>query len=270
MGNRVLITGGTGNLGGKIRHRLLEVGTQVRIMSRRAPKPGEDDGVEWPIALLASGEGVREAVRGADVIVHTASSPYPAAVEIDGGRHMIEAALDEGVTHFVYISIIGVDKISFSYYENKLRVEKMIAESGLPFSIVRSAQFHKFAAQIIEGLAKLPIVFLPKGWKFQPVSAGDVADVVVRIVKNGPQGRVPDVAGPEVLTLEEMLRAWMEAREMNKPVLHVPVPGGLSKGFRAGHNTAPDNKIEGMTWAEYLTSRFPARSMDEKTKRQSL
>jgi uncharacterized protein YbjT (DUF2867 family) len=255
MNKRVLITGGTGNLGRKVRRRLVEQGYAVRIMSRREPQPGEDDSVEWAVAQLTSGEGVREAVRGADVIVHTASSPFPASVELDGGRHLLAAAQAEGIEHFVYISIIGVDRIAFSYYEHKHQVEQMVAGSGVPYTILRAAQFHAFVDMIIGGLAKLPVLLQPQGWQFQPVSAEDVAAGLVRTVADGPQGRLPDLAGPELLTLDEMVQAWLDAQDMRKPVIRVPVPGGLSRGFRAGHNTAPDRATDGMTWGDYLAGK---------------
>lgn len=263
MKQRVLITGGTGNLGSDLRRKLVDRGYAVRILSRRPPEPGEDRGVEWAVAQLVSGEGVREAVRGVDVIVHTASSPFPASVEIDGGRHLIDAAEAEKVDHFIYVSIIGVERIGFFYYTNKRKVERMITSSGLDYSILRAAQFHTFVAQILAGLSKLPVVLLPRGWQFQPVSAGDVADVLTEVVKDGPQGWVPPVAGPQVLTLDEMWVAWKNAEGSNKPVFRIPVPGGLSKGFRAGHNLAPDRAYAGTTWADYLAERIKHREVSD-------
>lgn len=252
MNKRVLITGGTGNLGGHLRRRLLEMGYQVRIMSRGEPDAGQSAGVEWAVAQLVSGEGVREAVRGVDVIVHAASAPFPRAVEVEGGRHLIAAAQAEGVEHFVYVSIVGVDEIDFSYYDSKRHVEQMLADSGLPYSIQRATQFHAFVNQIIQALAKLPVILLPKGWRFQPLSADDVAARLAAIVENGPEGRAPDLAGPEVLTLVEMLTTWMEANGVRKPILRIPVPGGLSRGFREGHNLAPERALGGLTWNEYV------------------
>lgn len=255
MKKRVMITGGTGNLGGRLRTRLNEMGFQVRIMSRRQPRPDEGDNVEWAVADLVSGEGIHRAIRDVDVIVHCASSPFARNVEIDGGRHLITAAQDEGVEHFVYISIVGVDEIPFPYYESKRTVELMVAKSGLPYSILRATQFHQFVGRIVETLAKLPIVFLPRDWRFQTVSAGDVADRLAAVVRDGPRGRMPAIAGPEVLSLDEMLRAWMVANEVRKPVLKVPLPGALSSGFRAGHNLRPDRAVESLGWTEYVRGR---------------
>ncbi len=255
MNKRVLITGGTGNLGGHLRRRLDQMGYQVRIMSRRQPEPGQGENVEWAVAQLVSGEGIREAVRGVDVIVHAASAPFPPAVEIDGGRHLIGAAQEEGIDHFVYISIVGVNEIAFSYYGSKLEVEEMVAESGLPYSILRATQFHAFVRRIIETLAKLPVILVPKDWRFQPISAGVVAARLAAIVQEGPQGRAPDLAGPKVLTLDEMLGAWLEANGVRKPVLRIPVPGGLSRGFREGHNLAPDRAEDGLTWNQHVRGR---------------
>lgn len=260
MKKRVLVTGGTGNLGSRLRQRLVERDYQVRVMSRRQPERGEAVGVEWAVAQLVSGGGIREAVEDVDVIVHTASSPFPKAVEIEGGRHLLAAAAEAAVEHFVYISIVGLEEIDFSYYDSKRRVEEMIADADLPYTIQRVTQFHRFVEQILETLAKLPVVPLPKGWRFQPISAADVADRLADIVDGGPSRRTPEIGGPEVLSLEKMLRTWMRAQDMSKPVLKVPIPGGLSRGFRSGHNLVPDHAVAGWTWSEYLGDRDPSRA----------
>ena len=268
MPKRVLITGGTGNLGGHVREHLLRRGYTVRIMSRREPRPGEDHGVEWAVAQLTSGQGIGDALQGVDVVVHAASSPLRRGVEIDGGKHLVTAARRERIEHLVYISILGIEEISFSYYATKLDAEGIVKDSGLEYTIVRSAQFHKFVHMIIEGLAKLPVILLPKGWRFQPIYAGDVARLVADAVDRGPRDQTRYIAGPEILELDAMLRSWKAANGVKKPVIRVPVPGGLSAGFRKGHNTAAEYAIDGIRWDQYLRlesqqDRSPAMSQGQ-------
>ena len=108
---RVLVTGGTGALGREVVPRLLSAGYAVRVMSRRAPKPDEDAGVEWAQASMENGTGLAEAVAGTDVILHLASSPVKRQVDVEGTGRLLEHARAAGVEHFVYISIVGIDQI---------------------------------------------------------------------------------------------------------------------------------------------------------------
>jgi uncharacterized protein YbjT (DUF2867 family) len=84
-------------------------------MSRRPPQAGEDTGVEWAEASLEKGTGLAEAVDGVDVIVHAASSPVKRQVDVDGTRKLLAQAKAAGVEHFVYISIVGIEQIDYSY-----------------------------------------------------------------------------------------------------------------------------------------------------------
>lgn len=252
MWKRILITGGTGNLGSHVRRQLADADAAVRIMSRRQPASGEDQGVEWSVADLVSGEGLADAVADIDVIVHTASNLWPRSVEREGGRNLFAAARAAGVQHVIYSSIMGVDKIDFFYYRDKLEVERMLADSGLGYTIVRAAQFHKFVLMNVRAMTKLPIAIQPKGWQFQPIYAGDVAGAIVADALTGPANGIKRIAGPEVLSLDQLMGTWMEIFGQSKPVLRLPVPSGLSRGFRAGHNTSPANSVSGLRWSEYL------------------
>lgn len=80
--------------------------------------------------------------------------------------------------------------------------------------------------------------------------------MVVRAVDEQPLGLGPDVAGPEVLTLEDMVRAWKQARDSRKPILHVPTPGKLSAAFRNELLTAPNACVGNTTWAQWLHRRY--------------
>jgi uncharacterized protein YbjT (DUF2867 family) len=226
-------------------------------MSRRAPDPGEDNGVEWAQASLESGAGLAEAVAGVDVVLHAASSPIKRRVDVEGTGWLLEQARAVGAGHFVYISIVGIDQIGFSYYQNKLAAERLIEASGVPYSILRTTQFHGLIDRLLQILARLPVVaFIPTTWQFQSVSAAEVADRLVVAVQEGPAGHLPDMGGPELLRFDEMARAWLAARGMRRLIVHLPIPGKLSAGLRRGLNTTPYHRAGKVTWAEWLQARY--------------
>src|SRR3990172_12933053 len=151
--SRVLITGGTGVLGSEVASRLAPAGYTVRVMSRRAA-PAEGARTEWAQAQIETGEGLAEAVAGVDVIVHAASSPFRRTREVDveGTRRLLEVARAAGVAHFVYISIVGIDRIPLPHYKAKLAAERLIEESAVPYSILRAPQFFTLMDDFLRNL----------------------------------------------------------------------------------------------------------------------
>jgi uncharacterized protein YbjT (DUF2867 family) len=250
----ILVTGGSGGLGGQIVPRLVDAGYQVRIISRR-PAPAQlAAGVEWAQADLATGEGLAEAVAGVDQIIHAASQPFKQTqeIDVDGTERLLRLAEKEGVSHFLYISIIGVDRIPFSYYKYKLAAEKLVQSANLNWSILRAAQFHTFLDLLTSGLARLPIMLVPTGFRFQLIETGEVADAIVKGIQAGQRGRWPELAGPEVLTWGEIAQSWLAARGEQRRIVRLPIPGKVGAGFRAGYNTIPNRPSGNITWEEWL------------------
>src|SRR5688500_14189043 len=139
----VLVTGGTGNLGRALTLAVTAAGHTVRIMSRRARPQSPANSFEWAQSDIALGEGVREAVAGVAAILHAASDPRRAqAVDVNGTRRLVEAAQAGGIAHLIYVSIVGIDDIPYSYYKRKREAEEIIKSSGVPHSILRATQFH--------------------------------------------------------------------------------------------------------------------------------
>jgi len=257
---RVLVTGGTGVLGRELVPRLAAADFTVRVLSRR-PAPAEAR-TEWAQAQIETGEGLAEAVDGVDVIAHCASSPFRRTREVDveGTRHLLDAAKAASVSHFVYISIVGIDRIPLAYYRHKLAAEKLIQASGVPYSILRAPQFHTLVDEIMRNLLRLPVGFYPAGFKFQPIGPGEVAERMVQAVEDGPGGRLPEIAGPEVRSAGELARAWLKARGKRRLLLPLPLFGKVAAGYRAGYNCAPDSKYGRITWAEWLSRRYIERT----------
>lgn len=258
--SRILVTGGTGTLGRELVGRLVERGSTVRIMSRRERMGGEAEQAEWAQADLESETGLHAALTGVDTIIHAASSPNARTQQIDveGTRRLLRAAQVAGVHHCVYVSIVGIDAVSYAYYRHKLATEAVVRESAVPWSIQRITQFHPFVDFMIRKAARLPIMFLPTDFQIQPIDTGEAAERLIECVADGPGGQCADIGGPEVLTLGKMVNDWMAAGRGQRRVIHLPLPGRFAAGCRAGGMTCPNQRYGHITWAEWLRS-APAR-----------
>ena len=189
--NQILVTGGTGSLGSRVVKRLSEAGDKVRVMSRyRHANTIRGD--------LLTGEGPEEAVEGVSTIIHCASSSLRKTrqVDVDGTRRLLWAAERAGVSHLLFISIVGVDRNPyFPYYRMKLETERIIEHSEVPWTILRATQFHGFVLRLIQALDRLPTMVAPRGFLLQPIDVGEVADRSAELALAGPAGRAPDVGG---------------------------------------------------------------------------
>jgi uncharacterized protein YbjT (DUF2867 family) len=172
---QILVTGGAGRLGRLVVKHLSATGYPVRGMSRRA-SPGEDwPGAEWKQADLVTGAGLPRAVQGMDVVVHTAGKGTW-QVDFEGTRRLLDAARQAGVSHVVYISIVGIDKVPYAYGKAKLACEDLIQHSGIPWSILRATQFHYLIDLVLHTLTRFPLVtLLPTDLLLQPVTEEEVA-----------------------------------------------------------------------------------------------
>ncbi len=251
---RVLVTGGTGVLSRALTPRLQAAGYTVRITSRRVAPADRNPVLEWAQVSLETGEGLAEATAGVDTIIHAASSPFGKTkeVDVDGTGRLLAAGEKAGVGHFFYISIVGIDRIPYNYYQHKLAAEKVLEAGNIPWSVLRATQFHELIDRFLRGIAWSPIFMLPTDFQFQLIDAGEVADCMVEAINAGPAGRLPDIGGPCVQTAGELVRAWLDARHMRRWVIRLPLRGEVADGFRRGLNTVPENRTGRITWEEWL------------------
>ncbi|MEU9145693.1 NAD(P)H-binding protein [Streptomyces sp. NPDC048349] len=244
----ILVTGGTGNLGSLVTERLRAAGHAVRVLSRHA--------ADHPVDLR-DGRGLDAAMAGVEVVVHCASSPRGG--DEDAARHLIGAARRAGtVRNLVYISIVGVDAVPLGYYKAKLRVERLLEQSGLGVTVLRTTQFHDLVAQVVDAAAKLPVVPLPYGVRVQPIAVEEVADRMAELAVPTPSGRVPDMGGPEIRTLADLGRAYLAATGRRRRVVPVPLWGRAYAGFRRGGHLAPSHAAGRDTFEEYAAGRAAA------------
>jgi uncharacterized protein YbjT (DUF2867 family) len=251
-GTEILVTGGTGVLGSKVVERLRSEGIEPRVLSR-SNRPGTIRGD------LLTGEGLEAAIRGVDTIVHCASSPFrkPRQTDLEGTERLLAVASGAGVSHVVYISIVGIDRVqSYYYYRVKLETERVVESSPVPHTILRATQFFELVFMAVRALARLPVVPVPKGLLGQPIDAGEVADRMVELALSEPADRVPDVGGPEVRLIDDAVRTYLEVTRMRKRILRFPLPGKTARAMRSGALTCPENRYGHVRWEEFLRERI--------------
>jgi len=239
---RILVTGGTGTVGRVVTQRLLESGAQVRVLSRGLRPKDPIGQAEHVVGDVKTGDGLAEAITDVDTVVHC----------VDPAHHVVDAALAAGRPHLVYISIVGVDRIPLGYYRRKLADEQLISTSGLPWTVLRATQFHDLVALLLRILATPPIMIVPAGWSFQPVDVRDVGARLAALALAEPAGRVPDIAGPEVLPIADLAQCYLAAVGKHRPVVAVPLAGRIARGYRAGGNLAPDRAVGTIPFERYL------------------
>lgn len=254
---RTLLTGATGFLGSALQPRLADAGHTVRGTSRSPPTDGSPVD-EWVELQLPDGPGLDEAVADVDAVVHAASNAQgdSEAVDVRGTERLLEAADAADVSHFCYVSIVGIDDIPYSYYEHKVAAEELVRASPVPSTIVRATQFFPFVDLLLGMVGRLPVWPLPTKFRIQPVDVGEVADVIVERVGDEPAGTTPDVGGPEVRTLGELATAYREAKGVRRPIVRLPLPGSIGSSFRAGEATCPDRRVGTRTWEEWLAEEY--------------
>ncbi len=254
---RVLITGGAGALGSEMAHLLTRQGYCVRVMSRRSRPVTQPAEIEWAQADLGTGVGISEAVAGVDTIVHAATNFISSGkVDVAGTKRLLDAARAADVSHVLYVSIVGIERTPFIYYQKKLKAEALVQESGIPWSIQRAAQFYPFIDVLLRVFIHWPVALLPTDFQSQPMDIREAAEHMVASVIAGPGGRLPDIGGPEVRTLGDLAQSWMQARGLRRPIARLPLPGKTAAAFRNGYITCPEHTDGKMTWEEWLQETY--------------
>jgi uncharacterized protein YbjT (DUF2867 family) len=254
----ILVTGGTGTLGRQVVERLCAAGHDVAVLSRRQ-RPTRD-GVRPVTGDLMTGAGLSTALDGVTTIVHCAGNARDDAAMT---RNLVRAVPRGTRPHLVLVSVAGADRVpqagridrtAFGYYGAKLATERIVADSGLPWTTLRATQFHDLILTVARAVTKLPVAPVPSG-RFQPVEADEVAARLVELALGEPAGLVPELGGPRVYTTSELVRGYLRASGRRRPVVSVRLPGLAARAVRDGALLAPDGTVGKRTWEEFLAER---------------
>jgi uncharacterized protein YbjT (DUF2867 family) len=201
---KILVIGGTGLIGSKTVPILRQAGHEVVAAS---PKSGVN---------TITGEGVKEAVAGAQIVIDLANSPSfedKAVLEFfqTSGRNLLAAEAAAGVRHHVALSIVGIERTPENgYFRAKVAQEKLIEAAGVPYTIIRSTQFMEFLGGVADAATKGNIVRVSPG-AFQPIASDDVAAFVADVALAPPKNGIVEIAGPEKAPFNEMVARYLKA-----------------------------------------------------------
>jgi uncharacterized protein YbjT (DUF2867 family) len=209
---KIVVVGGTGLIGSKVVNRLRQGGHEVVAAS---PNTGVN---------VLTGEGLAEALAGAQVVVDVANSPSfedRAVLEFfqTAGRNLLAAEAEAGVRHHVALSVVGTERLPESgYFRAKLAQESLIKGSKIPYTIVRATQFFEFVGAIAQSGTVGNTVRLSPAL-FQPIASADVADAVADVALATPLNGTIEIAGPERAPLDEIVGRFLKANQDSREVI---------------------------------------------------
>ncbi|SOY63901.1 conserved hypothetical protein; UDP-glucose 4-epimerase domain [Cupriavidus taiwanensis] len=201
---KIVVIGGTGLIGSKVVARLAAQGHEVVAAS---PQTGVN---------ALTGQGLGQALAGAQVVVDVANSPSFADDAVlhffeTSGRNLAAAEKAAGVGHHVALSVVGTDKLAQSgYFRGKIAQEALIRNAGIPYTIVRSTQFLEFLGGIAESGADGDAIRLSSA-SIQPIASDDVAEAVADHALADPVNGIVDIAGPQRLALSDLVQRYLQA-----------------------------------------------------------
>ncbi|MCA3187370.1 SDR family oxidoreductase [Cupriavidus sp.] len=224
---KIVVVGGTGLIGKKVVARLAARGHDVLAAS-----PGT--GVN-----ALTGEGLAQALAGAQVVVDVANSPSfedQAVLHFfeTSGRNLAAAEKEAGVAHHVALSVVGTDKLAQSgYFRAKIAQEALIRQAGIPYTIVRSTQFLEFLGGIAQSAGQADTIRLTPAL-IQPISSDDVADAVADAALGAPLNGTFDIAGPERFRMSDLVQRYLQATGDNRAVVADPAASYFGADLEEG------------------------------------
>lgn len=201
---KIVVIGGSGLIGTKLVKMLRETGRDVVAAS---PSSGVN---------TITGEGLSEALAGAQVVVDVANAPSWEADAVlkffeTSGRNLLAAEAVAGVKHHVALSVVGTERLLASgYFRAKMAQENLIKAAGIPYTIVRATQFFEFVGTIAQTATDGQTVRLPPAM-MQPIAAEDLAAALADVAVKEPLNATIELAGPEPIRMDELVRRFLSA-----------------------------------------------------------
>jgi uncharacterized protein YbjT (DUF2867 family) len=209
---KIVVIGGTGLVGSKVVSNLRQKGHEVIAA---APNTGVN---------TITGEGLTEALAGAQIVIDVANSPSFADEAVlnffkTAGRNLAAAERIAGVRHHIALSVVGTDRLPESgYLRAKFAQEELIRASGIPYTIIRSTQFFEFLGGIAQSATDDQSVRLSPA-HLQPIASDDVAALVTKVATMAPANGVIELAGPERIGLDDLVRRYLVAKHDTREVV---------------------------------------------------
>lgn len=208
---KIVVIGGTGLIGSQVVAQLAARGHEA---VPAAPSTGVD---------LITGDGLDRALAAAEVVVNVANSPTFDEASLEFFRtsmtNLLAAGEHAGVRHQVILSIVGVEQVpQLDYYRAKALQEQLLREGPTPYSIVRATQFFEFMDATMSWTSDDRTVRLP-ATPIQPIAAADVVAAVVEVALGPPLDGIRNVAGPDVINLDELGKITLAAKHDSRSVV---------------------------------------------------
>lgn len=222
---RMAVGGGSGLVGALVVGAAERRGYETRVLARSS-------GVD-----VLTGRGLDSALAGVDVVIdvtnrQTVRRARSVAFFETATRTLLAAGARAGVRHHVVLSIVGVDRVALGYYAGKLGQERLALGGPLPASVLRATQFHEFTAQLLDR-SRGPLVAVPT-MRSATIAAAEVADALVELAGGAPVGLAPELAGPEVHAMPDLVRRLIDARGSRLRVVPVRLPGPTGRAMASG------------------------------------
>lgn len=241
---RVAVAGGTGVAGREVVATLADRGHEPVVVARSR-------GVD-----LLTGQGLDAALEGVDTVIDVSNIETMGFRKAErffrtAGGNLLRAAERAGVRHHVTLSIVGIDRVPLGYYRAKL-VQEQVARSGsVPWTVVRATQFHELAFQLAARTPG-PLLVVPP-MATQPIAVREAAGALVTVAEGPPRGMAPQVAGPRVEDMADLIRRLLRSRGSRRLVLSPRLPGGVFSALANGGLLPTETGPRGaQTWDEWL------------------
>lgn len=241
---RIAVVGGTGTLGSHVVEILKKQKHDVRMLSRHTPEFKID---------LATGEGLREALDGCDVVIDASNSSTNASeILIEGTKRLLAAGKVANIKHYICVSIVGCDRLPIGYYRVKTEQEKLVQDGTIPWTIVRATQFHEFVVTLLRNTKRWRVLPLPH-ILVQPVDVSEVAQFIADVANGSPVYVHLNITGPEILDIHEINKIMRKNSVFGPRLIPIPFPGRFGHALRTGAGTEENPDVRGtITFQSWL------------------